>query len=78
MEGLIHGGAYFWNFTVFNKKSSSTKIPNPHNHLMLFCTWQSDIILHSLTRVNALSEKESIKNFAIQYITLKCIVKRFE
>ena len=45
---------------------------------MPFCTWLSDI-LHSFTRVNALSEKKKfIKNFAIQYMILKRIVKRFE
>ena len=41
---------------------------------MPFCTWQSDI-LHSFTRVNVLSEKKFIKNFAKHIHNIKMYCK---
>ena len=42
LEGLIHGGAYFRNFTVFYREKSFNlyeKIPiNPFKHLKLILT----------------------------------------
>ena len=36
MEGLIHGGAYFWNFTVFHRCNAINNISRPPKQSVAF------------------------------------------